>query len=73
MQENAIVVIRNEYMAEDPQEDFGFEFFTNSYGFSELTISLIEMEISNKNVKILAALAKAVHSCKNILKRGKKR
>jgi hypothetical protein len=38
-----------------------------------LTLSLVEVHASNRNVKVLANLGKAVYGCKNIIKRGKKR
>jgi hypothetical protein len=41
--------------------------------YFELTLALIELSITNKNVRTIASLAKSVYSCKNILKRGKKR
>ncbi len=52
---------------------FGLEFLTDSFGLSELTLSLLEFNITNRNIRTLANLGKAVYGCKNILKRGKKR
>ncbi len=36
-------------------------------------MSLVELYLTNKNVKTISNLGKAVYGCKNILKRGKKR
>ena len=36
--------------------------------YFELTLALIEVSITNKNVRTIASLAKNVYSCKNILR-----
>ena len=36
-------------------------------------MSLVELQLTNRNIKTLSNLGKAVYGCKNILKRGKKR
>jgi len=55
------------------KEFLSVEFFTDSFGYSELTVSLFELNLTNRNIKTLATLGKAIYGCKNILKRGKKR
>jgi len=50
-----------------------FEYCHENRQFDELTASLIEIYVNNRNCKIISNLAKSLYSCKNILKRGKKR
>jgi hypothetical protein len=58
---------------EDQGEVFAVEYLNENRTYDELSVSLIELQVTNQNVKTMATLAKSVYSCKNILKRGKKR
>lgn len=66
--QNVILNIRDE-----SEENIGIEFMKDSTKYFELSIMMIELAITNREAKIISNLAKSIYSCKNILKRGKKR
>ena len=73
---STIIALKHDDLGENLESSrdiFGLEVFTDSFGYSELTISLLDLTLTNRSMKILASLAKAAYGCKNILKRGKKR
>lgn len=39
----------------------------------ETTIQNIDIQMTNLNAKVISVIAKSIYSCKNIIKRGKKR
>ncbi len=58
---------------EDNKQRFALEFVKDSDKYFEFSIILADINVSNKIAKIISTLSKSIYSCKNILKRGKKR
>lgn len=44
-----------------------------SEDYQELSITYLELSLSDRDAKVLSTLARSVYGCKNVLKRGKKR
>eukprot|EP00347_Sterkiella_histriomuscorum_P015009 403358661 len=54
-------------------QKIGLQFVQDHKHHQEAFINLIEAQITNLNVRMISSLIKSIYSCKNILKRGKKR
>jgi len=72
-EEASIVSLRDNINSMQIREEPALSFRVRETKSCEVDASSIEITFSNTNARVITALAKSLYSCKNVLKRGRKR